>query len=115
MTCITPALALALAFTPLYAAPSGITASNTSRYAGDGRWNWTVSIQAAKPVLDSIQCVEYTLHPSFPNPVRRVCSRGAGAGAFPLPANGWGTFTIKIRVLFRDGKQQSLEHQLVLK
>lgn len=109
-----PALALFLMVALLSAAPADITTANTSRHVGDGRWDWTVSIRAAKPVLDRIQCVEYTLHPSFPNPVRRVCSRGTGTGAFPLSTTGWGTFRIRVRILFRDGTQQMLEHQLVL-
>ena len=35
-----------------------------------------VFIQAPPAVLSQIKCVEYTLHPTFPNPVRQVCDRG---------------------------------------
>jgi hypothetical protein len=89
-----------------------ITAANTSRSIGEGRWDWTVFIQAPPSVLERIKCVEYTLHPTFPNPVRRVCARGKNNQAFALSTNGWGTFTIGIDVLFTDGRTQHLEHQL---
>ncbi len=53
-------------------AQSGVTAGNTSKPAGDGRWDWTVYVTAPPAVLNEIRCVEYTLHPTFPNPIRRV-------------------------------------------
>jgi transcription initiation factor IIF auxiliary subunit len=56
--------------------------------------------EAASAELDRIRCVEYTLHPSFPNHVRLVCTRQNG---FELTARGWGTFTVLIRLLFKDG------------
>jgi hypothetical protein len=90
-----------------------INAANTSRYLGriDGqdRWDWTIFINADQDALARIQCVEYTLHESFPDPVRTVCN---AADKFALRSNGWGTFTIKIRVLLRDGSQKSLSHDL---
>ena len=93
----------------------GVTVLNTSRYDGDGRWDWTVFVRAGNPTLDAIQCVEYTLHPTFPNPVRRVCVRGKDSQqAFALSGNGWGEFTIKVKVFFRDGKQKLLNYPLKL-
>jgi transcription initiation factor IIF auxiliary subunit len=90
-----------------------IKAVNTSRYLGrvDGqdRWEWTIFIEADQEVLSRIQCVEYTLHETFPDPVRTVCSAG---NKFALSSNGWGTFTIKIRVILRDGTQKTLTHDL---
>jgi len=75
----------------------------------------TVFVKAERPVLDRIQCVEYTLHPTFPNPIRRVCTPGNPSQAFALSANGWGTFTMKVRVFFRDKSVQQLQYNLVLK
>ena len=89
-----------------------ITAANTSRLIGQGRWDWTVFIQAPSSVLERITCVEYPLHPTFPNPVRRVCSRGKDSEAFALSTNGWGTFTVGIDVFFSDGRTQHLQHEL---
>src|SRR5437899_101742 len=90
-----------------------LSASNTSRFVGNGRWDWTVFLQASPPVLGRIKCVEYTLHPTFPNPVRRVCTRGGNAQPFALSSNGWGTFTIGIKAYFADGKTQALQYDLV--
>jgi transcription initiation factor IIF auxiliary subunit len=96
-------------------AQENITVSNTAKFIGDGRWDWTVFVIAERPVLDRIQCVEYTLHPTFPNPIRRVCTPGDPSHAFALSANGWGTFTIKVHVIFRDKSVQQLQYNLVLK
>lgn len=94
------------------AAQQRITTANSSRYIGDGRWAWTVYIQAPAATIASIRCVEYTLHPTFPNPVRSVCKAGSGPEFFPLPTDGWGTFQIPIKIQFRDGHTQALTHQL---
>ena len=98
------------------ATPSrSVTVSNTSRYVGDGRWDWTVFVRGPSSIVDKIQCVEYTLHPTFPNPVRSVCVRGKdNLQPFALSSNGWGEFTIMVRILFRDGKQQRLSYPLKL-
>ena len=95
-------------------AQDGVAVSNTSHFVGDGRWDWTVFVTAPPAVLSRIQCVEYTLHPTFPNPVRRVCVRGKSSQAFALSSNGWGEFTIAVRIFFRDGKKQRLDYPLKL-
>jgi transcription initiation factor IIF auxiliary subunit len=56
--------------------------------------------------------VEYKLHPTFTNPVRIINRRGSGPHAFPLTTSGWGTFTITIRVYYKDGTHQRLTHSL---
>jgi hypothetical protein len=91
-------------------APPIITA-NTSTYEGNSRSAWTVYIQTDPETIRSIRCVEYTLHPAFPNPVREVCNR-RGPQAFSLSATGWGTFQIGVRVFLRDGGVQPFTHQL---
>jgi transcription initiation factor IIF auxiliary subunit len=53
--------------------------------------------------------VEYTLHRSFPNPVRTVCTR---QNNFELKTDGWGIFTIPIKVLFKDNTTLELSHEL---
>lgn len=88
------------------------TAGNTAQLASDNRWDWTVFIMGSEEDMDRVQCVEYTLHPSFPDPVRTVCERGKGLHAFPLSTNGWGTFRIQIRVLLKEGDPVVLSHQL---
>lgn len=89
-----------------------ICAQNTSQYKGDRRWDWTVFIDPRSRDLARIKCVEYTLHPTFPNPVRIVCNMGSVDQPFALRSNGWGTFAIKIRVLMQDGSFRDLTHQL---
>lgn len=92
---------------------TSVTTDNTSRFIGNGRWEWTVFIKADPATLSQIRCVEYLLHPTFPNRDRRVCQRGSTPGqAFPLTANGWGTFDIPVTVIFNNGKTQSLTHHL---
>jgi transcription initiation factor IIF auxiliary subunit len=85
--------------------------ANTSKYVSSGRYDWTVYVDADGATLNAISSVEYTLDPSFPNPVRRITSRG---NRFSLSANGWGEFTIYIKVLFTDGKEGSYRYHLSL-
>ncbi|UCD18435.1 MAG: hypothetical protein JSV44_05875 [Candidatus Zixiibacteriota bacterium] len=89
-----------------------ITADNISTRVRSGLWRWTVFIQGPELDLEKIQCVQYTLHPTFYDPVREVCERGSGPHAFALTATGWGTFEIKIRLFLKDGGTQDLTHML---
>jgi transcription initiation factor IIF auxiliary subunit len=45
------------------------------KYEGDQWWSWAVWIDGAPEQLRDIEFVEYTLHPSFPDPVRVVTIR----------------------------------------
>jgi transcription initiation factor IIF auxiliary subunit len=89
-----------------------IAAANTSRYVGAGRWDWTVYLRAPPKVLKEIKCVTYKLHPTFPNPVRKVCELGDARFPFGLSANGWGRFTVEINISFNDGRERQLRHML---
>ncbi len=99
----------------LGAAPSpslaALTVKNTSTYAGAGRWDWTIFVEADFDTLRQIECVEYILHPTFPEPVRKVCNQPETK--FAHSANGWGTFTVKVNILFKNGHKLELEHPLV--
>jgi len=90
---------------------AALTVANTSSYTGGGRWAWKVFVDADAETLQRIECVEYTLHPTSPDPVRRVCNQAKTR--FALSTNGWGTFTIKVRIEYRDGRSELREHQLV--
>lgn len=79
----------------------------------DGYWDWTIYVKGPEDVLEKIQYVEYTLHPTFPNPVRIISERGLKPYAFPLSTSGWGTFTVKVKVYYRDGTYQQMAHSLV--
>jgi transcription initiation factor IIF auxiliary subunit len=96
--------------------PPGLAAldvKNTSTYVGNGRWDWTIFVDADSDMLRQIECVEYTLHRTFPNPVRKVCNQPESK--FRYSTNGWGTFTVKVKIQYKDGHVDLLDHPLVFK
>jgi transcription initiation factor IIF auxiliary subunit len=107
---------------PAAAAPAGVAAppgvgpirtGNTARRLEGGQWEWTVFVAGDDSTVGQIQCVQYTLHPTFPDPIQRVCGRGSRAdAAFPFTARGWGTFEVGVKVEFRDGSARELRHRL---
>jgi transcription initiation factor IIF auxiliary subunit len=99
------ALAL-LSFAAAAAAAENITVQNTARFLGNGRYSWKVFLVAEPSTLKSISYVEYTLHPTFPNPVRRATNWADG---FALPADGWGEFNILVKVVFKDRRKAPLQ------
>ncbi len=104
---------LALGFPVLSLAQSAVSAENVSKYIGNNRWEWTVFVRGDPGTLSQISCVQYELHPTFPNRIRRVCDRGPDPNrAFPLTASGWGTFNIPITITFADGHVETLSHDL---
>lgn len=122
-----PGLALVLAVVTGLPWQSGmaesapLVVSNTSKPSGQGDWYWTAYIQGPAGLMNQIQCVVYTLHPTFTDPVRRVCDMNdqkqrdpkppPDAGFF-LDATGWGTFALRAHIEFKDGTSQDLEHML---
>lgn len=52
---------------------------------------------------DTLQRVEYELHPSFHNPLKRVNKR---RGGFPLDIWTWGEFDIAVTFVFKDGSTE---------
>ena len=107
------ASALAAAFLALGAVPgsAAVAVKNTSTYVGGGRWDWTIFVDADRETLQQIDCVEYVLHPSFPEPVQKVCR--AAATKFAYSTNGWGVFTVKVNIHYKNGHVEALEHKLV--
>ena len=104
---------LVLSLLALSFAQSTLTADNVARSLGDNRWEWTVFIQGDPKMLSEISCVQYELHPSFPNRIRQVCDRGPDPNhPFPLTANGWGVFQIPVTITFKDGHVEKLTHYL---
>lgn len=80
-------------------------------YHGDDWWTWAVWVDGPPELLDQVSLVEYTLHPTFRDPVRRATDR---AHKFELATAGWGTFTIYAKVVKKDGSVVPLEHELEL-
>lgn len=81
-------------------------------YKGEDWWEWAIWIEAADEELDKIDFVEYTLHPTFVNPVRINKDRKT---KFRLETAGWGVFTVYAKVVLQNGKEKNLEHMLKLR
>ena len=81
------------------------------KYEGENWWKWGVWLEGSDEALDRVEFVEWTLDPTFPNPVRRVTNR---LDKFKLDTAGWGSFPIRARVHTRDGSVHTLNHDLVL-
>ena len=60
-------------------------------------------------VLVTLSNHEYTLHPTFPNPARVVCDRPS---RFELAAQGWGTFTVGVKLMLKDCSVRQLTSPL---
>jgi transcription initiation factor IIF auxiliary subunit len=80
-------------------------------YKGKEYWEWWVWVDGPEQDLDQIEYVEYTLHPTFPRPVRRITDRSS---KFRLKTAGWGVFTIYAKVGHKNKRQTMLEHFLQL-
>jgi transcription initiation factor IIF auxiliary subunit len=80
-------------------------------YQGSDYWRWWVLLSGTESELDTVDHVVYTLHPTFPQPVRTVSDRST---SFRLETAGWGTFTIYAKVVGKDGRNEHLEHELEL-
>jgi transcription initiation factor IIF auxiliary subunit len=61
--------------------------------------------------LDQIDYVEWTLHPTFPNPIRKTRNRSE---KYRIETGGWGVFQIGARVQTKDGSSVRLRHSLSL-
>lgn len=79
---------------------AAVRIDNTAKYSS-GRYSWTVFIVADESTLSNIAYVEYTLHPSFPNPVQSIKERGARC-AFGLTSTSWGEFEVKVKIVFKN-------------
>jgi transcription initiation factor IIF auxiliary subunit len=89
-----------------------IQVRNTAKYS-NGHYNWTLYISADDAILQNINQVVYTLHPSFPNPVQTVSTRG-GHCAFAFSSNSWGEFKVGVKITFKDGNEVNFEYWLNL-
>jgi transcription initiation factor IIF auxiliary subunit len=79
---------------------------------GGGWWTWKAFLDdGGSGELDQVEFVEYVLHPTFPNSIRRVKDSIDG---FALETTGWGMFKIKAFVNMKNGEKRKLIHDLVL-
>lgn len=93
-------------------ASASITTRNVATRVADRQWEWSAFIEAAPEVIDHVICVEYTLHKTFTPQVRKVCDKESDAQPYALHTAGWGTFKLRMRVMFDDGSSRQLVHQL---
>ena len=82
------------------------------KYVGDDYWRWRAWIEGPDQDLDQIDHVVYILHPTFRNPVRVVKDRSS---KFQLKTAGWGIFELQAQVVYKNGNQTRLTHDLELK
>ena len=87
------------------------TIQQWEKYEGEDWWRWAVWIEGRDEAMDMVAFVEWTLHPTFPNPIRKIHDR---ASKFRLETGGWGVFQIFARVQMKSGKQTKLRHHLKL-
>ncbi len=85
--------------------------AQSAKYLETDWWSWSVWIEGTDKDLDQIVNVEYTLHPTFPDPVRIKTTR---KNKFKLSTGGWGVFPIYARVFKKDGSVVRLQHTLKL-
>jgi len=83
--------------------------AQSQKYEGDNWWKWSLWIEGSNEDLDQVECVTYTLHSTFPEPIRTVTDR---ASKFQLRCAGWGVFMIPVEVQLKDGRTIQLAHQL---
>jgi transcription initiation factor IIF auxiliary subunit len=79
------------------------------QYEGEDWWEWSVWVEGSNDCLDQVDYVQYTLHHTFRNPVRRVNDRSS---KFKLTTGGWGMFTIYANVVTKNGAEHKLTHGL---
>jgi transcription initiation factor IIF auxiliary subunit len=91
--------------------PKALTIRQWDHYEGDDWWSWAVWVEGPAKALDLVDFVEWVLHPTFPNPVRKIKDR---ASKFRLETGGWGEFRVIARVRMQDGTQTKLRHDLEL-
>ena len=83
----------------------------SQEYTGDDWWQWSVWVEGKDEDLNGIEFVEWTLHPTFPDPIRRSTDRNE---KFRLDTGGWGTFPIRAKLHMKDGSDLKLSHSLEL-
>ena len=78
---------------------------------GANRYKWKVFIGEDPAVLDRIRCVEYTLDPVFPDPVRKTCNR---ADKFAVYVTGADAFKILLKIDWKNGNLTRQSYMLSL-
>src|SRR5262245_20542991 len=107
-----PLILLLPSHVPAARAEASIEVTNVARQVAEDAWEWTAYVAGPQDALGNIQCVTYTLHPTFPQPVQKVCGTSNPQYPFGLTVTGWGTFMLRARVDFKDGTSQDVNYFL---
>lgn len=71
-------------------------------------YNWKVFLISGNSFLQSIKQIDYYLDPTYKS-AKRTVKADANNPNFTLCNNGWGEFTLRIRILFKDPKTPSID------
>jgi tetratricopeptide (TPR) repeat protein len=63
-----------------------------------GYYNWAIFLEPEE-ALNQVDKVEYTLHKTFPKPIRTTNDR---KNKFVLESSGWGEFQVKVKIYFKN-------------
>lgn len=74
-------------------------------------YEWSIYLVADDDIMNQIESVTYTLHPTFPQPEQIITDPAQG---FKLEASGWGEFQIKVDIHLKDAETISKYHWLDL-
>ena len=89
--------------------------ANIAKLAGQRQghdwYEWVVYVAEGSRVLGLIEAVEYLLHRTFVDPLRRSTDRDS---KFSIRSSGWGEFDLLITVFFTDGSRLETSHSLDL-
>jgi tetratricopeptide (TPR) repeat protein len=74
-----------------------------------GWYDWEIHFDEPSQRLAEIKSVTYILHPTFPNPERKVDNK---QDQFMLKGRGWGSFQVKIIINLENGESVTKYHWL---
>ena len=85
---------------------------NDWKFTGDDWWEWNAFLDdEGSGEITEVDYVEYVLHPTFKNPVRKIANP---ENSFRMKTAGWGIFNLKAFVYMKNGNKMKLDHMLEL-
>ena len=88
-----------------------IRSHNAAARKDEKYFDCMVFLSGPAALLDRIDCVEYTLHETFPEPHKKTCRPEADPN-FSVTFSAWGTFDIPVAVTMQDGAKMEWVHRL---
>lgn len=81
------------------------------KHGGKQCYRWRIFLDKPTNAVQEIREVRYQLHHTFRNPIK---VRRSAKNRFKLTITGWGEFTIKILIKYRDGEEGKTKYKLDL-